>query len=251
MGVIRRENDWRLEKKENGVYLITYKKEPKEKIITNDYSSDDILNEREDLTIPVTEVNEFSDVKQIFNTKNTNKKDTNLITESNNYEDDTDIPPAAIILSGFIGTYLIYQSGLNYTSYLFLIGSFLIVLSFIVIGLSYHIYRTKGIDEMFEFLFKTEEETDNTTNNDNKKSKTPPAPQKLKDKIYFERANQNCEWCEKRTDSPEIHHIKPRSEQGPNTETNLICLCPGCHSKADKGGISRTKLQSKVKRQIR
>ncbi|MFP8958140.1 HNH endonuclease [Natrialbaceae archaeon A-CW3] len=66
--------------------------------------------------------------------------------------------------------------------------------------------------------------------------------------MYFERASQKCEWCDERVDHPEVHHIRPRSEGGPNTRSNLIVLCPGCHRKADSGGISQTKLRAKVRR---
>ncbi len=31
----------------------------------------------------------------------------------------------------------------------------------------------------------------------------------------------------------EAHHIKPLSENGPDTEDNMICVCPTCHVKLD------------------
>lgn len=40
----------------------------------------------------------------------------------------------------------------------------------------------------------------------------------------------------------EVHHIIPRSEDGPTTENNLIPLCPSHHKQADMGLISRDEL---------
>tara|TARA_Y100001970_G_scaffold292291_1_gene432950 strand:+ start:15 stop:575 length:561 start_codon:yes stop_codon:yes gene_type:complete len=78
--------------------------------------------------------------------------------------------------------------------------------------------------------------------------KTNPTPENLKNELYFERANQHCEWCEEWVDTPEIHHIVPRSEGGKNTTGNLIVLCPNCHRKADHGVLSRSKLEYKLNR---
>lgn len=72
----------------------------------------------------------------------------------------------------------------------------------------------------------------------------------MKDDIFFERADQECEWCGERTDAPGVHHIEPRSEDGPHEYDNLIALCPTCHRKADKAAISKTKLKAKTSRQM-
>lgn len=70
------------------------------------------------------------------------------------------------------------------------------------------------------------------------------------DELYFERANRKCEWCEEPIDSHETHHIKPRSEGGPNDPENLIVLCPNCHDKADRGMLSRSKLTRVVSKNM-
>lgn len=86
--------------------------------------------------------------------------------------------------------------------------------------------------------------------NDDPFEKINPAPENLKNELYFERANQHCEWCEEWVDTPEIHHITPRSEGGKNIAENLIVLCPNCHRKADRGIISKSKLEYKLNRQM-
>lgn len=85
--------------------------------------------------------------------------------------------------------------------------------------------------------------------NKSKKKKTPPAPTALKNKLYYERAGGACEHCGERVDQPHVHHIKPRADGGPNTVSNLIVLCPNCHSKADSGLIARHRLRYKAKQQ--
>ena len=78
-------------------------------------------------------------------------------------------------------------------------------------------------------------------------AKTPPAPAALKNKLYYERADGACEHCGERVDQPHVHHIKPRADGGPNTMSNLIVLCPNCHSKADSGLIARHRLRYRAR----
>ena len=82
---------------------------------------------------------------------------------------------------------------------------------------------------------------------DSQKKKTPPAPAALKNKLYYERADGACEHCGERVDQPHVHHIKPRADGGPNTMSNLIVLCPNCHSKADSGLIARHRLRYRAR----
>ena len=86
-----------------------------------------------------------------------------------------------------------------------------------------------------------------SSSSDNSTEKTPPASEKLKNELYFERADKHCEWCGDRIDSPDVHHIQPREEGGPNKKSNLIVLCPTCHRKADRGAISRSKLKYQIR----
>ena len=90
-------------------------------------------------------------------------------------------------------------------------------------------------------------EDNNSSSSDSSTEKTPPASEKLKNELYFERADKHCEWCGDQVDSPDVHHIQPREEGGPNKKSNLIVLCPTCHRKADRGAISRSKLKYQVR----
>lgn len=111
------------------------------------------------------------------------------------------------------------------------------------------IYKTKGWAEAQEFLVTVDEDTAESTSSDTPE-KTPPPSEKLKNELIFDRAGQQCEWCEERFDHPHVHHITPRREGGPNDPENLIVLCPNCHEKADREAIPRSKLRAKVRRQI-
>lgn len=45
------------------------------------------------------------------------------------------------------------------------------------------------------------------------------------------RDSETCRWCGT-TDLVQIHHVRYRSEGGPDTPRNLISLCAGCHERA-------------------
>lgn len=65
MAVVRREGDWRLEKRADGAYDITYQKEPQLKVVTPEYSPG-MVNEPLLDTLPVREVDNFSAVEAVF-----------------------------------------------------------------------------------------------------------------------------------------------------------------------------------------
>ncbi|MBU2462054.1 HNH endonuclease, partial [bacterium] len=62
------------------------------------------------------------------------------------------------------------------------------------------------------------------------KMKRETIPQKIKDKLLVE-AMHRCCLCPQHEDITETHHIWPISEKGPNTEDNLMVVCPTCHAK--------------------
>lgn len=111
----------------------------------------------------------------------------------------------------------------------------------------YRKYSTDGLSSATTWLFGSDTSRPDSKSGTSSK-KTPPAPQSLKDDLYFDRAEKQCEWCETRIDSPDVHHITPRSENGGNEPTNLIVLCPNCHRKADRGIISQSKLRRAISR---
>jgi 5-methylcytosine-specific restriction endonuclease McrA len=50
----------------------------------------------------------------------------------------------------------------------------------------------------------------------------------------LKRDNYTCQLCGKIGDSRlHIHHIEKKNQNGPDTEDNLITVCPSCHPKAD------------------
>jgi hypothetical protein len=80
-------------------------------------------------------------------------------------------------------------------------------------------------------------------------SKTPPVKQRKKDELYYKRAKRKCEQCKEYVDQHHVHHIVARADGGPNTNSNLMVLCPNCHSKADAGLLSKSKLRFRVREQ--
>jgi len=55
-------------------------------------------------------------------------------------------------------------------------------------------------------------------------------PQNIKDKLLVD-AMHRCCLCPQHEDITDLHHIVPISENGPNTEDNLMVVCPTCHAK--------------------
>lgn len=259
MGVVRREESWRLEKREDGIYEVTYQEQPELKIITSDYSQRGFVDERTDFSVPTEEVDSFSDAESIFENMVEGKSPVegaggpviggggaSDIELSDSEGDLSDAPPAALLAGGLLaGGFLIAESGLATSSPMFLIGAALLILPLGVGVLTYRVYNDQGPSEAVDFLLNGADDEEGS-GSDGEATKTPPAPENLRNDLYFERANRQCEWCDEPVDSPDVHHIKPRDEGGPNEPKNLIVLCPNCHRKADRGMISRSKLRRAI-----
>lgn len=122
-----------------------------------------------------------------------------------------------------------------------------------VVGSLLDILGYIDMDDYVDFEDLGEESSQKTRkaskSNPEKPEKTPPAPQKMKNELYYDRADGHCEHCNERVDQPHVHHITPRAEGGPNKESNLIVLCPNCHTKADAGLLAKHRLRFKAREQ--
>lgn len=263
MAVVRREGEWRLEKTDEGIYEVTYDRQAEVKIVTPEYSPTGFADERREFAIQVREVDSFSEAKSVFEEHAAGGAPragfgTGLGgggggssggSEFDSFEaaDLEDVPAGAVVLvSLFLGGYLLFRNGFAPDSNVFLFAAGLVTVGIGGLGWTYVLYQRKGMGAATEFLVSTGDDSASTT--DDETEKTPRAPESLRNELFFGRADQNCEWCGDSTDNPEVHHIEPRSEGGPATPRNLIVLCPSCHSKADQGVPSRTKLKHKVRR---
>lgn len=174
---------------------------------------------------------------------------------TNSKGDRTEIIPIGILLVGLIvGGALLsnFPTGDNAIVHWTLIG--LCALGVLYVGIGFKGECEKdGLDSAVNWLFNgspKNRSNQGSSTSGSSVEKTPPAPEKLKNELYFDRADRHCEWCSEQIDTPEIHHIKPRAEGGPNKRRNLIVLCPNCHRKADGGTIGRSKLQYRVREQM-
>lgn len=286
MGVIRREGDWRLEKREEGLYEVTYQREPQVEVRTPEYNPG-LIDTPAVGMVDVRKVNSYAEAEGLFEEYAHSGPPSGFVSfdtgvessrESGSMPDgdfgiadsdvggggsfgdsgrtpspgggelDIDAPPGiigfALILTG--GLFL-YTQGLNPDSLVFQLGTVFSVIGLGVFAWGAYIYRTRGLSEAWSILF-SESKGGKSTGSGGTNAMTPPTPQKLKNEIIFDRAEHHCEWCGERFDGLQVHHIKPRSEGGPNTKRNLIALCPNCHDKADRGAISRSQLRGKVRR---
>ena len=61
-------------------------------------------------------------------------------------------------------------------------------------------------------------------------AKRKKIPRALRDKLLVD-AMHRCCLCPEHHDVTDLHHVVPISEGGPNTEENLMVICPTCHAK--------------------
>ena len=61
-------------------------------------------------------------------------------------------------------------------------------------------------------------------------AKRTKIPQDVRDKVLVD-AMHRCCLCPEHHDIVDLHHLVQISEDGPNTEDNLMAICPTCHAK--------------------
>lgn len=79
MSVVKRDGKWRLEKKKDGVYIVTERKEDVAKIITSDYEPEGLNDERSSLRLEVIEVKDFKEAKKVLNEYTSGERSPGLI----------------------------------------------------------------------------------------------------------------------------------------------------------------------------
>lgn len=272
MGVVRREGDWRLEKLEDGLYEITYQNDAQVKVVTPDHTPRGFENPMLD-TIPVREVGSYAEVEGLFEEKahgsdpdgfgfggenQIGSIDANFgqggggdqIATGGELE-DIDAPPGVIAIAlVIVGGLTLSTQGWQPNELVFQVGAIMAIVGLSIFAWGISVGKSSGWKDAKKFLFESVDSNSSSrqsgSNSDVKT--TPPAPEKTKNTLIFDRAEQRCEWCGERSDHLEVHHIEPRSEGGSNDPSNLIVLCPNHHRQADAGGISKTKLKAKVRR---
>lgn len=259
MGTVRREGDWRLEKRHEGIYEITYRKEPQLKVLTPDRSD----GQRQQLgfdAIPVREVSSFSEAEGLFEERAHGpapfgmeepafgESSDTLPDIRDDFGESVDLSETPPGIFGFalllVGSFMLYTFWGDGNQFALLIGVGFAGIGLALLGYGAILIKSEGWREGWEFLVSAPaESTSSGSSKANDSEKVPPASQQLKDELYFERANRRCEYCGEEIDHFEVHHITPRSDGGQNDPDNLIVLCPNCHSKADRGSISKSRLR--------
>lgn len=272
MGVVRREGDWRLEKREKGLYEITHQNDAQVKVVTPEYKTGNFENPMID-AIPVREVGSYAEAEGLFEerahggapgnfglsggnqrgsieTERNQNADLQMDTFGDELE-DIDAPPGVIAIGLIIvGGATLSTQGFQPTETVFQVGAIMGIGGLLILGWGVAIGKSSGWDEAKRNLFESEDSDSSSggSGSNSGQTTTPPAPEKTKNTLIFERAEQQCEWCGDRSDHLEVHHIEPRSKGGSNDPSNPIVLCPNHHRQADAGGISKTKLKAKVRR---
>jgi len=174
-------------------------------------------------------------------------------------KDNIDFDPTFDGISVLILSFIILGYGV--TAFQFGETTFNIVLTVGLLGTIGSLLDIFGYIDMSNYVdFQNIEQADSTSGSksDSKKgsrekaevtSKTPPVKQKKKNELYYDRAQRKCEHCKESVDQPHVHHIVARADGGPNTDSNLMVLCPNCHTKADAGLLAKHRLRFRVREQ--
>lgn len=280
MGVVRREGEWRLEKVEDGHYELTHRREVQSKILTPDYDPG-VMGGPGLGFHTVHEVDSYAEAEGIFEEHargGTAERSSPMASFSATgssgggdgfdlgiesaersgssrgtgemLEEAEDLPPGGIamvlVLSGGI---FMWVYGFAPGELPFQFAALMTVAGMLIFAWAAVLFQQNGWRSAFDFLATLDDEKrshDSDGQEDSSKT-TAPVPEQRKRELIFDRAEQRCEWCETDLDNPQIHHIKPRSEGGSNEPSNLMILCPTCHSKADNGNPTRTKLRQKLR----
>lgn len=276
MGVVRREGDWRLNKREEGRYEITYHKESQAEVRTPEYRP--VIGDEVNFgLVPVHDVESYAEAEGLFEeyahsgtaggvggiqTGSANKSRVGhsdpqsidagaLEIDDGLFDELENLPPGGLSVVLLLGGGIILSGSTpSLGQPVFLLGVGLAVSGAVILGWAMLIGNRQDWGAAIEFLTSTDPNEGDSGTSDNAAETVdmaPPTSESLKNELIFGRAEQRCEWCDTGLDNPEVHHIKPRSEGGRNDKSNLVVLCPTCHRKADNGGISRTKLRGKLR----
>lgn len=165
MSVIRREGDWRLEKRADGVYEITFRHEPHARIYTADAQTD-VSDQSAFDVIPAREVTAYSDVEALFEETidgppplGMEHVDPELDEDfsSNESEEDplylSELPPgglAAVLVLAGSGILYLFWGGAS--TVMVLTGVALLAMGAAIFGYAGYLFRTRGIADAVEFL---------------------------------------------------------------------------------------------------
>ncbi|MFC6716999.1 HNH endonuclease [Natrialbaceae archaeon GCM10025810] len=167
-------------------------------------------------------------------------------------DEEGGLAPIVILVASLVfGGYVVFERPFDIgPTYVWVIVLLLSIAGLLYVAWGFDdVRKESGVHAAVNWLFSDLDEESRSQVSDSTTEKTPPASESLKNELRLDRAGGQCEYCVEEIDLLEVHHIKPRSEGGPNTRKNLIVLCPNCHRKADRGVYSRSELKHKVKQQ--
>lgn len=177
MGVVRRQEDWRLEKRRDGVYEITYKRKVELKVHTPDYQPEVTEIPAVDV-VPVQEVGSYPEVEGLFEEhahggppddfeppsgdtgdappdEEVGSIDSSPDISAERGEDDDfwRLPPGGLALAFLVvGASIIYSAGDDPGSAVFLVGLLFALGGIAIIGWAALLHRTRGWSAARAFL---------------------------------------------------------------------------------------------------
>ncbi|MXR50116.1 hypothetical protein GRX03_00635 [Halovenus sp. WSH3] len=173
MGVVKREGDWRLEKRGEGVYEVTYQKDVEVRIYTEDAPPDAQMGFD---TIKTRQVSSYHDAEEIFEQYAHGEQPMGMGTlQAATGETSTtpattgdeitlsEVPPAGIAFVMIVaGSFTLYLYSQNPMMIFLPVGALMLVAGIGIIAYGLYLGSAEGWREASTFLMTTEQERQNS-----------------------------------------------------------------------------------------
>lgn len=213
MGGVRRDVNWRLEKRGEGEYEITFREETQSRVRTSDASRRGIDDPLFD-TVPVREVSSYAEVDGLFEEKahgppplganatrespgNSARKELSL--GEGDIELDELLPSGIGLAFSLAGGLILYTFRGAGNSLLLLFGALFLVAGVLPFVYAAYLSRIEGPRAAWAFLVTVEDTGSTSTSSPNDTEKTPPAPEKLKHDITSIERNRDASGARNRS----------------------------------------------------
>ena len=167
MGVVRREGDWRIEKRGEGIYELTYQKNVELRLYTEDATRRDQMGFD---GVPTDRVSDFHDVERVFEDRVRRSQTQQQMMEMDPMAgtgdrqpiSQEDLPPGGfglvLTIAGVLSLVWIYPTLGN--NYVLALGGIMAAGGLAIFGYALYLFREEGLGEAMDFLLMQSEDAE-------------------------------------------------------------------------------------------